>query len=98
MNQRGIMDDWFDFMFTLLAAFLLFILVHSMLIGSIEDQNQETVQKTEWAADAYNLILENKIREEAGQQIDIPELQQRLDTIQKVGIESPADFPDVGGY
>lgn len=102
MNHRAIMEDRFDFIFTLFAAFLFFIVMYGLLIGSIEDQNQETVQKTGWAEDAYNLIIDNKIKEETGQMINIPELQRQLDNIQQQGyISSPdsqADFPDSGGF
>lgn len=99
MNNRGIIDDWFDFIFTLLAAFLLFILIYSMLISSIDNQNQEAIENAGRITTAYNLIIENKIDEEARKMIDIPELQQQLKEIQQIGyVSSPADFPDVGGY
>lgn len=98
MNNRGIVEDWFDFMFTLLAAFLLFILIHGLLVGSIDSQQGETINQAGRITTAYNLIIEHKIDEEKGKIIDLPELRQQLDEIQQTGyVSSPADFPELRG-
>jgi len=43
MNKRGMMDDFFDFIFTAIAAFFLFSFIFWTLDYSVKDSNEESM-------------------------------------------------------
>jgi len=46
-GRKGVMDDMFDFLFTVVGAILLFMFISWVFNGSIDTMNRATVYKTE---------------------------------------------------
>jgi|SRR3989344_862490 len=46
-GRKGVMDDMFDFLFTVVGAILLFMFISWVFNGSIDTMNQATMYKTE---------------------------------------------------
>ncbi|MBI4151594.1 hypothetical protein HY496_01375 [Candidatus Woesearchaeota archaeon] len=42
-NTKAMMDDLFDFLFTVLVAFFALLFIHAALVKSIDDRNQNSL-------------------------------------------------------
>tara|TARA_Y100000034_G_C6681821_1_gene299770 strand:+ start:126 stop:449 length:324 start_codon:yes stop_codon:yes gene_type:complete len=57
MNKKGLIDDWFDFMVTVVLAFFALFFLYGVLVASVNGQNDKSVYAVTDLEDVHNAVV-----------------------------------------
>ena len=97
MNHRGVIAKASDFLILVVGALFFFLIIGFFLTSSINTKNERTISETIAINKVYNVILENRIIYEEGQNIDFIELRRQLQDLQEIGFVSSPDQQEQPG-
>lgn len=84
-NKKGMMDDFFDLIFTVIAAFFLFIFITAALQGGIKDSNQRAVMEVNDFKRAEAAINNLRVNMYQGYNLEGTDLTRKITSSRELG-------------
>ncbi len=97
MNKKAMLDDLFDFLFTVMVFFFILLFVQGFIVGGAEARERRTntlVERTELGED---FLIAQQARLPQGEEIQQQELDANLRTIRTIAPEEQPIFRIIEG-
>ncbi|HLC97679.1 MAG TPA: hypothetical protein VJC21_02770 [Candidatus Nanoarchaeia archaeon] len=97
MNKKAMLDDLFDFLFTVIVFFFILLFVQGFIVGGAEARERRTNTLVERTALGEDFLVAQQVQLPQGEAILLQELDENLRTIRTIAPEEQPIFRIIEG-
>ena len=84
-NKKGMMDDWFDFLFTVISCFFILLFIGIYIRGAVDAQKREALNQLEKTVLVDDYLVEQRVVLGNDGEIDITIMDKKIEELQRFG-------------
>ncbi len=84
-NKKGMMDDWFDFLFTVIACFFILLFIGIYIRSAVDAKKQEALNQLEKTIVVDDYLVEERVVLGNDGEIDIDNVDKKIEQLRRFG-------------
>jgi hypothetical protein len=85
LGRKGMMDDWFDFLFTVIACFFILLFIGIYIRGALDAKKQEALNQLEKTILVDDYLVEERVTLNQNKKIDVDTVDKEIENLRRFG-------------
>jgi len=85
LGRKGMMDDWFDFLFTVIACFFILLFIGIYIRSAVDAKKQEALNQLEKTILVDDYLVEERFFLNQNGKIDVDTVDKKIENLRRFG-------------